>query len=59
MCLAIPGRDSRQLLVCGGVFLLPGGDKSVSVKFLLFVNFLDALYRSTCVFCRLPGYSLK
>ena len=36
-------------------FLLPGGDKGVSLKVLFcscFFMFLDALYRSTCVFCR-------
>ena len=37
-------------------FLLPGRDKGVSLKVLFcscfFFMFLDALYRSTCVFCR-------
>ena len=45
-------------------FLLPGGDKGVSLKVLFcswrFLRFfLDALYRSTCVFCRVLSMFLE
>ena len=47
-----------------GCFLLPGGDKGVSLKVLFcswrFLQlFLDALCRSTCVFCRVLSIFLE
>ncbi len=47
-----------------GCFLLPGGDKGVSLRALFcswrFLQlFFDALYRSTCVFCRVLSIFLE
>ena len=66
MFLDIPGGDSRKILVCTGVFLLPVGEKDVSVK-ILFCSYIFSVQEQhgifavvfrcpvqehPCIFCR-------
>ena len=50
MFLDIPGRDPRKFLVCAGVFLLPVGEKGVSVK-KLFCSYILFRAGATWHFC--------
>ncbi len=48
-----PGRGSRKILVCAGVFLLPVGERGVSVK-ILFCSYIFLRAGATWHFCSVP-----